>query len=49
MTTQETAATGAAQRDGASAQPFELVNPVVRAFKRRATEQPDEFWAEAAE
>jgi acetyl-CoA synthetase len=27
---------------------MELINPTVRAFKRRATEQPDQFWAEAA-
>jgi acetyl-CoA synthetase len=27
----------------------ELINPIVRAFKREATEQPEAFWAKAAE
>ena len=28
---------------------MEVINPVVRRFKREATEHPDEFWAKAAE
>ncbi|MFN8559945.1 MAG: AMP-binding protein, partial [Dehalococcoidia bacterium] len=28
---------------------MELINPTVRAFKQRATDEPDAFWAEAAE
>src|SRR5262245_45879817 len=33
----------------AARQPIEVVNPSVLAFKRAATEHPEQFWARAAE
>jgi len=49
MTAETTTERGTSARDGVASQGIEIVNPTVRAFKREATEDPEGFWARAAQ